>query len=474
MSVNPLRVRKLHGFEYRDGTVVYRMCRDLRVHDNDALLFAQSLAMSKGAELVVVYTVWNHEWVGATRRFYDWVIPSLIEVEKDLRAHNIPLVITFDQDFVDHNMQTSCGAMIIDQLPLRFMGVWKKKFAASFHTVPLYEVDAHNVIPVWELSSKQEFAARTVRSKVHAKISSFLEGHGTLKVHTNSKKLLETYTSIDWEHVRTHIRCREDVAGTGDFTPGEHAAHKALKHFLDTKLSTYQDTRNNINRDGQSNLSPYISHGNLSRRRIILELLKKTKVTVEQAFDPVQNGSNGTMGSIASFIEESVVRSELCENFCFYNEKYDSYKGFPAWAHDTLHKALSDKRQYVYTREEFEKATTHDDLWNAAQRQMVKTGKMQGYMRMYWAKKILEWTKSPQEAMSIAVYLNDTYELDGRDPNGYVGCAWSIGGVHDRPWFGRPIFGTVRYMAASGVEKRGSIREYIALWGKPDNTLPLL
>lgn len=464
MSINPLRVRNISATEYKDGTVIYRMCRDLRVHDNEALLFAQSLAMSKGAELIVVYTIWNYEWVGATRRFYDWVIPSLTEVEKELRAHNIPLVITFDQDFPEHTTKTSCGAVVIDQLPLHFMNTWKKEFLAHTNDIALYEVDAHNVIPVWELSQKQEFAARTIRSKVHTRISSFLEDYDKLKVHPHNKKILETYRVVDWEHVRTHIRCREDVAGTGENTPGERASHKVLKEFLDKKLSVYEDSRNDINGDGQSNLSPYISHGNISRRRIVLELLAKSQITIEKAFDSVQNGSNGTMGSVAAFIEESVVRSELCENFCFYNEKYDSYEGFPLWAQDTLKKALTDKREYVYTQEEFEKATTHDDLWNAAQMQMVKTGKMQGYMRMYWAKKILEWTNSPQKAMNIAVYLNDTYELDGRDPNGYVGCAWSIGGVHDRPWFGRPIFGTIRYMALSGVEKRGKIHTYIEKW----------
>jgi deoxyribodipyrimidine photo-lyase len=167
------------------------------------------------------------------------------------------------------------------------------------------------------------------------------------------------------------------------------------------------------------------------------------------------------MGSIASFIEECVVRAEIAENYCFYNKQYDSYEGFPDWAKETLTKAKTDKRIYVYTFEEFRNAQTHDEIWNAAQMQMVKTGKMHGYMRMYWAKKILEWSKSPEEAMSVAVRLNDLYELDGRDPNGYVGCAWSIGGVHDRPWFKRPIFGAVRYMAESGVAKQGKIKVYI-------------
>jgi deoxyribodipyrimidine photo-lyase len=261
------------------------------------------------------------------------------------------------------------------------------------------------------------------------------------------------------------------VTGVGAFVPGEKGAHEALERFLDEKLTRYDADRNDFTKDGQSNLSPYIAHGNISRRTIMRTLLEKKKLRIEEAFDDVANGSNGQMGSVASFIEECVIRAELAENFCFYNENYDSCNGFPTWAKDTLTKASTDTREYIYTQEQFEKAQTHDDLWNSAQRQMVETGKMHGYMRMYWAKKILEWTKSKEEAMRIAVYLNDVYELDGRDPNGYVGCAWSIGGLHDRPWFGRPIFGTVRYMAESGLKKRGDIKEYMKKWGEKGERL---
>jgi deoxyribodipyrimidine photo-lyase len=140
---------------------------------------------------------------------------------------------------------------------------------------------------------------------------------------------------------------------------------------------------------------------------------------------------------------------------------YDSFEGFRNWAKASLTKHLKDKREFTYSLKEFEEAKTHENLWNAAQTQMVRTGKMHGYMRMYWAKKILEWTSSPQEAMEIAIYLNNKYELDGRDPNGYAGIAWAIGGTHDRPWFERPVFGQIRYMNKSGCEKKFDTAEYI-------------
>lgn len=475
-TVNPLRVRKLSEVEYAAGTVVYHMCRDIRAHDNEALLFAQKLAQKSGSELIVTYSIWNYCWKGATRRFYDWVIPSLKEVETELRKHNIPLVVTFEEGNVYKKKKFDeayphVGAVVVDQLPLSFMRKWKESFFLYTRDIALYEVDAHNCIPVWELSSKQEFAAHTIRNKVHAKISDFLEPYSKLAVHKENRNILEECKEISWAHISQKIVCDESVSGTGAFTPGAESAKKALSYFLKNKLENYDTSRNEINTDGQSNLSPYISHGNISRRRILLELINSTGKNIVDSFDTIKNGSNGKEGSVAAFIEEVLVRAEICENFCFYNTSYATYDGFPSWAKLTLTKAKTDKREYTYSKKEFEKGETHDDLWNAAQMQMVTSGKMHGYMRMYWAKKILEWSVTPEDAMNIAVYLNDKYELDGRDPGGYVGCAWSIGGLHDRAWFPRPIFGNIRYMATSGVQKRGKIKVYIERWCHSKNSL---
>ena len=467
IQVNPLRIKKLSDVTYSSGTVMYQMCRDIRARDNDALLFAQQLAQQHGAQLIVNYPIWNYEWEGATRRFYDWVLPSLQEVEAELRAHNIPLMVTFvEKDSVPSAILPHIGVVVIDQLPLRFMKKWKHDFLLHHKNAPLYEVDAHNCIPVWETSQKQEFAARTIRGKVHTLLPQFLQEHGKLQIHHENQELLKAIAAINWNDIRSRIKCDESVSGTGEFVPATQAGQKILTNFLHHKLTRYDSARNDFTIDGSSNLSPYISHGNISRRSIMLQLLEVTNLKIEDAFDSVKNGSNGTMGSVAAFIEECVVRAELCDNYCYYNKEYDTVKGFPAWAQETLGKARTDTREYIYSLQEFKFASTHDDIWNAAQLQMVATGKMHGYLRMYWAKKILEWTTTPEDAMKISVYLNDTYELDGRDPGGYVGCGWSIGGVHDRPWFGRPIFGAIRYMARSGVEKRGNIQEYIDKWVK--------
>jgi len=156
------------------------------------------------------------------------------------------------------------------------------------------------------------------------------------------------------------------------------------------------------------------------------------------------------------------VRRELADNFCWYSPKYDTIEGQKyEWAKATVREHSKDKRAYLYSLQQFENGETHDDLWNAAQLEMVHGGKMHGFMRMYWAKKIMEWTESPDQALEFAIYLNDKYQLDGRDPSGYVGCMWSIVGVHDQGWSERPIFGKIRYMAYSGCVKKFKVQDYI-------------
>lgn len=226
---------------------------------------------------------------------------------------------------------------------------------------------------------------------------------------------------------------------------GEKAARNVLRSFLEQKLSSYEENSNNPTRQGQSDLSPYLHFGQISAQRVALEVL----------------ASAATGPARERFLEELIVRRELSDNFCFYNENYDTVAGFPAWARKTMGEHSSDKREYLYARHQFEEAGTHDGLWNAAQMEMVKRGKMHGYMRMYWAKKILEWSETPGEALDTALYLNDRYELDGRDPNGYTGCAWSIGGVHDRAWPRRPVFGKIRYMSFNGCKSKFNVNAYI-------------
>jgi deoxyribodipyrimidine photo-lyase len=252
--------------------------------------------------------------------------------------------------------------------------------------------------------------------------------------------------SIAHDYRKSVGTLRGDTVSEADWiTPGEKAASRVLRRFIGKKLASYDTRRNDPPADGQSGLSPYLHFGQISAQRVALEV----------------SASAAVKKSREAFLEELIVRRELSDNYCFYNRNYDNFGGFPEWARKTLHAHRNDRREYRYVRDQFENAQTHDDLWNAAQMEMVKRGKMHGYMRMYWAKKILEWTESPEKAMEIAIYLNDRYVLDGRDPNGYTGIAWSIGGVHDRAWNERPVFGKIRYMSYNGCKSKFNIKNYI-------------
>ncbi len=228
------------------------------------------------------------------------------------------------------------------------------------------------------------------------------------------------------------------------FIPGEIAAKTLLQEFISNKLKKYNELRNDPANNFQSDLSPYLHFGQISAERIALEV--KNSTLVEELKE--------------AFLEELIVRRELADNYCFYISNYDNFNGFHPWAHETLNQHRADARPYIYNLEQFELAKTHDKYWNAVQNEMVIYGKMHGYMRMYWAKKILEWTKSPEEAQDFAIYLNDKYELDGRDPNGYTGIAWSIGGVHDRAWTEKDVFGKIRFMNEGGLKRKFEIDKY--------------
>jgi deoxyribodipyrimidine photo-lyase len=229
---------------------------------------------------------------------------------------------------------------------------------------------------------------------------------------------------------------------------GTSEARRHLAAFVRGALRGYDEARNHPDAAGTSQLSPYLHFGHIGPREVALAV----------------RDSGGPAESVAAFLEQLIVRRELAVNFVTYNPRYDELAGCEPWALRTLDAHRGDRRTHLYSAAAFEAAATHDPLWNAAQRQMVQTGWMHGYVRMYWAKKILEWTASPEQAFDIAILLNDQYELDGRDPNGYTNIAWAIGGKHDRPWFERPVFGTIRWMSFDSTGRKFDSKAYMARW----------
>jgi deoxyribodipyrimidine photo-lyase len=385
------------------------------------------------------------EFMGAGIRQYGFMLQGLEENERYLKEKQIPFFLLEgipDDVLPEFISQRGISVLVTDFDPLRIKREWKKNVVQKID-IPFIEVDAHNIIPCWHASPKQEFAAYTFRPKVKRMLYDFLEPFSSLKKHpiTWQTKIPPT----DWDGARKNLKVDRKVGEIDWIKPGEKAAKRILDHFIKRKLTDYDTGRNDPNRDAQSNFSPYLHFGQIAAQRITLEIRKAG--TQDQNRD--------------AFLEELILRRELADNYCYYNENYDNFIGFPDWAKKSHNEHRKDKREYVYTYDQFEQGRIHDALWNAAQNQMVKTGKMHGYMRMYWAKKILEWTESPEQAQKITILLNDKYELDGRDPNGYTGIAWSIGGVHDRAWFNRPIFGKIRFMSAKGAQSKFDVKAYI-------------
>ncbi|MBK6913804.1 MAG: deoxyribodipyrimidine photo-lyase [Ignavibacteriales bacterium] len=441
--INKNRIRILQDGIETKGPIVYWMSRDQRVHDNWALLFARQIAIENKKPLAVIFNL-VPDFLEAAIRQFGFMLKGLKEVEDELTNYNIPFFLLNGKPEVEipkFLIEFNASIFISDFDPLQIKRIWKSDVAKKI-TIPFYEVDAHNIIPCLFVSDKQEFAAYMIRPKINKALIEFLDEFPPLQ-KMNQNEL--TSDKIDWSKVEKSLNLNRDVKEVDWIIPGQSAGLKALEFFLQNKFDQYNELRNDPTKDGQSNLSPYLHFGHLSAQRIALETQRL----------------NGNKDSEKSFLEELIVRRELSDNFCYFNPKYDSFEGFHNWAKTSLNEHRKDKREYIYRLDEFEQAKTHEDLWNAAQREMITTGKMHGYMRMYWAKKILEWSKSPEEALKIAICLNDKYELDGRDPNGYTGIAWSIGGVHDRPWFERAVFGKIRYMNRNGAKNKFDIGTYI-------------
>lgn len=450
MTVDERRVRVCNEKSVEQGALVHWMQRDQRVRDNWALLYAQQEALRLKVPLLVVFTLALIK-TRANLRQYDFMLKGLAEVEGVLTSLHIPFFLL--QGEPEETLPTFCkkngvGQVVTDFSPMRYARA-RRAAVASQLSVCLSEVDAHNIVPCWHASNKEEFAAYTFRPKIHRALTEYLTAIPTVKKHPHAYN--KKTPSTDWSAALKSLKVDTTVLPVTNIISGEKAAHKALNDFVGKRLDTYDTQRNDPTLRGVSGLSPYLHFGQISAQRVAL-LVSETHDTSKQARD--------------SYLEELIVRKELADNFCFYNPHHDKVSGAHAWAQKTIQEHAKDAREYTYTKEQFETAQTHDDLWNAMQLQMVNEGKMHGWCRMYWAKKILEWTPDTQTAIDIALYLNDKYELDGNDPNGVTGVMWSICGVHDRAWNERPIFGKIRYMNYAGAKRKFKIQSYIEDHGR--------
>lgn len=453
--LNPGRVRLLKSsLSSTPGPVVYWMSRDHRSIDNWALLYASEQARIHGSPLAVAFNLVDN-FLDAKARHFGFMLRGLRVVERNLKTLGIPFFLLKGK--AEENVPAfleRCGAsvLVMDFSPLRIGRVWRESVCERVSSsISVFEVDAHNVVPVWVSSDKQEYSARTIRGKIQRQLPEYLVDYPSIELPNNTWTAEQPQT-IDWDSLIGEVTGKgAEVPEIHWCEPGEDAAMELLlgkkNGFLTTRIRNYADDRNDPSKpSGLSGLSPYLHYGQIAAQRCALEG-NKVRKSHSKAID--------------AFLEELIIRRELAENFCFYQPHYDSLQGAAEWARKTLLDHASDKREHIYTQEELESGKTHDELWNAAQLEMVHLGKMHGFMRMYWAKKILEWTTGPEEALAVSIYLNDKYEIDGRDPNGYVGCMWSICGIHDQGWQERPVFGKIRYMNYNGCKRKFNIDGYI-------------
>ena len=421
--------------------VLYWMQASQRAECNHALEFAVKQANQTKQPLIVYFGL-TGAFPEANARHYQFMLEGLNCARQDLRSRGVGMVIergSPETGVVEFARQASL--VVCDCGYLQLQRNWRRYVAESIEC-PLLQVESDVLVPVEAASGKEEYSAATLRRKLQALMNNYLVPLPEEPLRVDSSLLkFDSYDITSTVETVSNLNIDHSVKPTADFRGGTTEAKKRLAAFITEKLARFEKSRNDPNEDCLSNLSPYLHFGQISPLDVCLE--------INQHDGPGRD----------AFIEELIVRRELSMNYVHYNREYDSFAGLPDWAKRTLREHAGDLREYLYTLEELEQAKTHDPYWNAAQREMVITGKMHGYMRMYWGKKILEWSPKPEEAFAVALYLNNRYELDGRDPNGFAGVAWCFG-KHDRPWAPRAIFGNVRYMSAEGLKRKFDADKY--------------
>lgn len=439
----PERIRHLNENDIKNADfVLYWMQASQRTTCNHALEYAIYQANQLDKTLVVFFGL-TPSYPDANLRHYHFMLNGLVDVEKDLKDRGIKFVPQLTEpDKGAIELAKNASLLVTDMGYTNIQRKWRKKVASSIDCL-MVQVESDVVVPVETVSNKREYAARTIRPKINKLLNDFLKSPPTIEIKKDSTRF--SFDKLDLNNI-DDILAKLDIDKTVKpvdcFKPGQAAARKALENFIRTKLKTYDTDRNDPTINGQSDMSPYLHFGNISPIEIAMKV-KSAKGKSEDAY-----------------LEELIVRRELSMNFTHFCEDYDKYTSLPGWCKTTLEKHKSDKREYIYTYDQLENAQTHDPCWNAAQMQMIKTGKMHGYMRMYWGKKIIEWTNTPQTAFRFMLDLNNKYELDGRDPNSFCGVSWCFGN-HDRPWTQREIFGQIRYMNFNGLKRKFDTEKYI-------------
>ena len=398
-TINPARIFELNNEPkpIRNGEIIYLCEREIRVKDNFALQFALQKSEELNLPLKIIHPKINYDYQ-QKQEFID----NQIEQAKT-QFRNIGL----DFEIIEKTPAEIIKDMNPAILIIDFNPILKRDYLKNAD-FKIFEIDGHNIVPTRFISDKQEYSASTIRRKIYYNIYTFL---------TEFKNLISEKIEADY----------------------------VLEVFINNKLQYYSENKNNPSLKVTSGLSKYLNLGFIASQRVALEILKSGVSDINKE----------------TFLEELIIRKELADNFCLYSKSFKDFSDIPNWAKISLDNHKYDIRPYIYSLEMLEKANTHDKLWNATQTQLIKEGIIHGYLRMYWAKKILEWMLTPEDALKTAIYLNDKYAYDAPSANGYVGILWAIGGLHDRAFADYPVTGKIRRMTSDSIKRKYFLANYI-------------
>ena len=427
--------------------VLYWMQQSQRATWNHALEYAAKRANELRQPLLVAFGL-TDGYPEANLRHYTFMLEGLGDVSVALEKRGIGFTLQHgDPPEVALRLGRDASLIVCDRGYLLPQKRWRKRVADEARC-SVVQVESDVVVPVAAASGKREFAARTLRPKLARLWPDFLSELPEVALEKRWREKLPGGLDLRNPHeLAATLKLDRSVAAVAEhFRGGEFEAEKVFRAFCAKLLPDYKATRNQPQTDNVSQMSKYLHFGQISPVWLALEARKHAAAGDE---------------NVASFIDELLVRRELSMNWVEYTDGYERYESLPEWSRKTLADHAADPRPYLYSREQLESAETHDPYWNAAMKEMRFTGYMHNHMRMYWGKKILEWTATPEEGHATALAINNKYFLDGRDANSFANIAW-VFGQHDRPWFERPVFGKVRYMNAAGLERKCDIKGYVA------------
>ena len=446
-GIQPERVQVLHDAEVRpDGRyVLYWMQQAQRAEFNHALEYAIHRANELGLPLLVAFGL-TDGYPEANLRHYHFLLQGLADVSAALERRGIPFVVRRGApDEVAVELGQDAALVVCDRGYLRPPRAWRERVAAALPG-PVVQVESDVVVPVELASGKKEHAARTLRPKITRQLPRFLVDLPRAELQNRAASPVPGEDLGDLEGLLGRLDVDRSVPPVLLFEGGTSAGKQVLRQFLDTKFREYAAHRNQPQTDHVSHMSKYLHYGQLSPVYVALQIR--------------EHGQAGGSEDVETYLEELIVRRELPMNFVYYEPRYDSYDALPEWSRRTLAEHAGDPRDPLYTLHQLEQAQTEDPYWNAAMDEMRHVGYLHNHMRMYWGKKILEWSASPEEAFRNTLYLNNKYFLDGRDANSFANVAW-VFGQHDRGWTERPVFGTTRYMSAGGLERKADPKAYV-------------